>query len=75
MKVVSDIKSARASEWQAPADYLRDLADKFENGEVTEMVCAAHLRTEDCYSSFGHFDDRWRLLGALEYAKSTVHEN
>lgn len=52
---------------------LRDLAEKLESGEVTEIVVVANLRAEGCYQRMANFDDCWKLLGALEYAKQTVH--
>lgn len=68
MKLV-EIKDARSEEWQRAAAYLRELADRFENGEITEAVLVLNDRENTCFESWGHFEDRWRLLGALEYAK------
>lgn len=51
------------------AQYLRDLADRYESGAVTELVVAGNDRDEQCFFQRGTFADRWRLLGALEYAK------
>ncbi len=55
------------------ADYLRDLADKVENGEVTDIVIVANNTADNCYMRFANFDDRWQMLGAIEYAKDAVH--
>lgn len=61
------------AEWrQSGADILRELARGVEAGEITEFAIAAHNTGDNCYEAWGHFADRWRLLGALEYAKSKV---
>jgi len=54
---------------------LIDLADRFEAGDITECVVVFNDREEAAFASWGSFDDRWRLLGALEYAKAGVHQN
>lgn len=74
MKLV-DLKDGRAEEWASAANYLRNLADRFEKGGISEAVIVFNDRENSCFESFGHFDDRWRLLGALEYAKSALHRN
>lgn len=56
------------------AQELRDLADKLENGDVTEIVAVANLRAEGQYMRVAKFDDAWKALGALEYAKQSVHK-
>ena len=73
MSVISLVDPAKLEKHQRAAAYLRDLADRFERGEVTEAAVVAYSREEVCFESWGHFEDRWRLLGALEYAKSKVH--
>lgn len=65
-----DIRGHRNEEWRSAAKYLRELADRFENGEVSEAVLVFNDRENTCFESWGHFEDRWRLLGALEYAKA-----
>lgn len=46
-----------------------------EAGEITELVAVYNDLEGSCFASVGHFDDRWRLLGALEYAKQSVANN
>ena len=57
------------------AKYLHELADKIESGEIRDCVVVFDNHTKKCFESFVEFSDRWRLLGALEYAKQQVHEN
>lgn len=61
-----------AEDWAEAARWLRELADRFEAGEIADMVCVVNDREDNAFVSFGHFEDRWRLLGALEYAKAPV---
>lgn len=64
----------RAPHWKEVAEFLRDLADRFERGDVTEAMIVYNDRAKQCYGSWGHFDDRWRALDALEHAKANVME-
>lgn len=75
MTKIVELKPARSDDWKAGAEYLRELADRFERGEVNELVVVTNDKEGNCFASWGHFEDRWRLLGALEYAKNTVHRN
>lgn len=54
------------------AEYLRELADRYETGAVSELAIVGNDREEGCFFQRGAFSDRWRLLGAIEYAKATV---
>lgn len=54
------------------AEYLRDLAERMQRGEISELVVVTNDRENNHFERFGHFNDRWRLLGALEYAKTAV---
>lgn len=54
------------------ADELRQLADRLEAGEISELSVVANIRTEQSFLTYNKFDDVWRLLGALEYAKIGV---
>lgn len=72
MKLI-DLKNHRTEEWKSAAAYLRELAERFENGEVSEAVLVFNDRENTCFESWGHFEDRWRLLGALEYAKQKMN--
>lgn len=74
LNVVAPFSGAR-EDWASGAAFLRELADRFERGDILEMVVVYNDRVEKVFESFGHFDDRWRLLGALEYAKNSVHAN
>ena len=74
MKLV-DLKNRRAEEWSAAAADLRELADRFEKGEISEAVLVFNDIENTRFESWGHFEDRWRLLGALEYAKGSLHNN
>ncbi|RDC59770.1 hypothetical protein HME9302_00965 [Alteripontixanthobacter maritimus] len=71
MQVVK-LDDASAGERAENAKYLRDMADDVEAGEITEFVVAANHRDDQCFSSFANFDDRWRILGALEYVKQSL---
>ena len=74
MKLV-DLKTRRTEEWSAAATHLRELADRFEKGEISEAVLVFNDIENTRFESWGHFEDRWRLLGALEYAKGSLHNN
>jgi hypothetical protein len=69
---VVPIDAEQTAMWNAGADFLRELADQMEAGEISEMVVVYNSLTERSFASFGHFEDRWRLLGALEDAKQSV---
>ena len=70
--VVKEFVNPRKEAWDEGAAYMRDLADRMERGEISECAIVINDRAENAYATFGHFDDRWRLMGALEYAKSRV---
>lgn len=74
MKLVS-IDDATAKERKESADIFRETADRIESGAITEFVVVANDTEEGVFVSKGVFKDRWRILGALEYAKQTIHEN
>ncbi len=69
MKLV-DYQHPDKERWIEAASTLRELADRFEKGEITEAVIVYNDRERTCLGSWGFYDDRWRMLGALEYAKS-----
>lgn len=54
---------------------LREIADKVEAGDVREILVVANDQGENVFIGAGRFDDRWRILGALEYARGQVHES
>lgn len=62
-------------EWRnAAAEYLRECADRVVAGDISELVVISNDRENNHFERFGHFNDRWRLLGAIEYAKTAVFE-
>lgn len=61
--------------WSESAASLRALADRMENGEIVNVVVIADDRDRKVYMSFSHFDDRWRMLGSIEYAKGRFMAN
>lgn len=70
--VIALVDRARMEKWREAARYLRDLADQIEAGDVSDLVVVHNNVAENFLASFGEFEDRWRLLGALEYAKAGV---
>lgn len=73
MKVV-ELQKPSDPRWKEAAEYLRELADRFESGDITECVVVLNDKVGNHFETWGHFDDRWRILGAIEYAKNTVHK-
>lgn len=69
MKLVS-IADAGAEGRKANADEIRDMADAIERGDIIEWVMVANDRASQVYMNHSKFEDRWRMLGALEYARS-----
>lgn len=72
---VASISDALIERRRENAARLRDYANHVECGDITEFVFVANTKAEGCFMAHGSFDDRWRILGALEYAKQSVHEN
>lgn len=72
---IASISDAKIEKRREDAANIRDWADKVESGEISEFVFVANDKADGCFMSHGSFDDRWRILGALEYAKNSVHEN
>ena len=54
------------------ADLLRGYADDVESGAITDFVFVACHGEDGTFMRSSSFQDRWRMLGALEYAKSSV---
>ncbi len=50
--------------------------EDIESGQITEIVLVASFNDADgaVYASRAEFKDRWRMLGALEYAKNAIHK-
>lgn len=73
MKVV-DFKPAVSENILEAAGYLRELAERCEKGEILDVVVVSNDAKGANLERYGAFTDRWRILGALEYAKSTVND-
>lgn len=71
MKLVS-INDANAEARKANADEIREFADQIERGEIIEWVFVANDRESQCFVNSSKFEDRWRMLGALEYARGPL---
>lgn len=54
------------------AAQIREIADLVESGAVRDIVIVYDNRKEKHLASWGEFSDRWRLLGAIEYAKKHI---
>jgi hypothetical protein len=72
VKVINAVDPERAEMNDRAAAYLRELADRVERNEILDIVVVLNDRENRAFESYGNFQDRWRLLGALEYAKSMV---
>lgn len=59
--------------WDEAAEYLRELADRFERGDISECVIVLNDKEGAHFERWGHFEDRWRLLGALRYAETVAY--
>jgi len=71
--MLTEIKPHVSQDDREMAQSLRELADGLEAGTIRDVVVVANLREEGCYMRHSRFDDAWRLLGAVEYARNTVH--
>lgn len=56
-------------------DALETALEMARAGQLVEVVIVGNVKDADGpgYWRSAAFDDRWRLLGALEYAKDAVH--
>lgn len=62
---------------QETIEVLRDMLGKAERGEIRDfvIVCSVNDSESNGYLRHALYKDRWRLLGAIEYAKNAVlHE-
>lgn len=55
-------------------DALMELLEEAKAGNLQDFVCVGNLVDEGNFIRSSVFQDRWRLLGAIEYAKSTVEK-
>ena len=74
MAEIVELKRKAPESMSGAAEYLRDLADRCESGTVTELVVVSNNKDDGMtFEKYGAWEDRWRVLGALEYAKASVH--
>lgn len=66
------ISPEKAKWYEGSAAELRDLADRVERGEITEIAVVWDDRVERAYGAWGFHDSLWRMIGALEHAKITA---
>lgn len=76
MAEVVELKRRAPESMLSAAGYLRNLADRCEEGSVTELLVVSNVNEDGmAFEKYGAWEDRWRMLGALEYAKSAVHSD
>lgn len=51
---------------------LEELLALAQAGELTELAAAGNISSEGNFFRGAAFNDRWRMIGALEYAKSAI---
>jgi hypothetical protein len=56
------------------AKVLRDFADMVEKGDMVTILVVGFNGDEMVFEKAGTWANRWQILGALEYAKTVVHE-
>lgn len=75
MAEIVELKRKMPESMADASGYLRNLADRCDAGTVTELIVVANINENGMeFERYGAWEDRWRVLGALEYAKSTVNE-
>jgi len=75
LKAVLSIDTERAKVNREMQEYLLELADRCAKGEILDLAIVYNDKIDRGYTSYGNFEDRWRLIGAFEYAKSMVTDN
>lgn len=67
-------KLVHRDEDQETVEILEDLLEKAKRGEIRDLVVVCSVSDEESNGYLRHslFKDRWRLLGAIEYAKDSV---
>lgn len=62
---------------QETIDILSDCLEMAKRGEFMDVVVVGNVNDNDGLGFYrcAKFEDRWRLLGALEYAKDGVHRS
>ena len=60
---------------QETVDILSECLEMAKRGEFLDVVVVGNVNDADGLGFYraAKFEDRWRLLGALEYAKDGVH--
>jgi hypothetical protein len=48
---------------------LRNIAERFKKGEITDIVVITYDRVTYDYRTYGNWQDRWHMIGAIENAK------
>lgn len=56
-------------------EVVESLLADVKAGNVTDIVVVGNHVADGCFFRSSVFADRWRLLGALEYAKDGIHHN
>lgn len=56
------------------ARFFREIADKIESGQVGDFFLLADDRDAEEYTTCARFHDRWRMTGAIEWAKTRLAE-
>jgi hypothetical protein len=51
------------------AAILQEVTDRFARGEITEIVIITNDRINQDFRTYGDWQDRWRMIGAIENAK------
>lgn len=74
MNHITELKPVATEEDRDIANHLRELADMMDEGKVSEIVVVANVRSDGEYMRVAKFECAWKALGALEYAKMTVHK-
>lgn len=72
---MSVLREVIAAPDQEIIDLLSEWLDMARRGEITDIVVVGAIKTpghEPEYMRANNFTDRWRILGALEYAKASV---
>ena len=66
--------TGRNTRKDAILERLADITRRAEAGEIQDIVIVASVKDDEGpgYMRASEFADRWRILGALEYAKDSV---
>ena len=56
-------------------EMLEHMLERAKRGEISNIVMAYELPAEGAYGYRSYVEDRWRALGAIEYARAGVFES